>query len=106
MSKDELRALLQKAVDEHGQATVARMLGYSSSAVSQVLSGKYVGDPTTMLTRVNEVYGHQVVNCPVLGEISLGRCADERKRLPRRTNPQSRILTKTCPECTERMVMI
>lgn len=103
MTRADLMELLRKVVSERGQATVARDLGYSPSALSQVLSGKYQGDLTNMLTRVDEVYGSTSFYCPVFGEeITLGRCAEERRKLPRYTNPVARLLTATCPTCDRR----
>ena len=99
MSKDELMRLLEKAVQEHGQAEVSRRIGYKSSTVSQVRSGKYLGDSGNVLRRVEEVFGSSTVDCPVLGEIPLGRCANERRRIPRHTNPIARQLSSICPNC-------
>jgi transcriptional regulator with XRE-family HTH domain len=101
MSKNELMRLLDKAVEEHGQAEVSRRIGYSSSAVSQVRNGKYLGDSAAVLRRVEEVFGSSTVICPVLGEIPLCRCANERSRVPRYTNPIARQLSKICPNCKE-----
>ena len=102
MTQTDLLALLKKKVAELGQAPVARALGYSPSALSQVLSGKYQGDMANMLTRVDEVYGGSTVNCPVLGEIALGKCAEHRKRPFAATNPVRVRLHSTCPTCKHR----
>ena len=99
MSKDERMKLLEKAVEKYGQAEVSRRIGYNSSTVSQVRSGKYLGDSGNVLRRVEEVFGSSVVQCPVLGEIPLGRCANERSRVPRHTNPIARQLSSICPNC-------
>lgn len=102
MTHPDLLALLKRKVSELGQAHVARTLGYSPSALSQVLSGKYQGDMTNMLTRVDEVYGGSTVDCPVLGEIPLGKCAEHRKRPFAATNPIRVRLYSTCPTCKHR----
>ena len=99
MSKDELMKLLENAVKEHGQAEVSRRIGYSSSTVSQVRNGKYLGGSASVLRRIEEVFGSSTVNCPVLGEIPLSRCANERRRVPRYTNPLARQLSRICPNC-------
>ena len=49
--------LLRCRVEAQGQATVARELGISKAAVSQILSGKYQADPSHILTRVLNIYG-------------------------------------------------
>ena len=102
MTHPDLLALLKRKVAELGQATVARALGYSPSALSQVLSGKYQGDVTNFLMRVDEVYGGSTVVCPVLGEIPLGKCAEHRKRPFAATNPVRVRLYSTCPSCKQR----
>jgi len=100
MTQPDQMKLLMAMIATHGAATVARAIGYSDSAVSQAKNGKYGGDLTNMLTRVEEIYGNTRFFCPVFGcEISLGRCADERRKLPRFTNPVARLLTQTCPVC-------
>lgn len=100
MTQPDQMTLLLAMIATHGGATVARAIGYSDSAISQAKNGKYGGDLTNLLTKVEEVYGNTRFFCPVFGcEISLGRCADERRKLPRFTNPVARLLTATCPVC-------
>jgi len=101
MTENELLSMLQRAVDEAGsQSAVARRIGYSAAAVSQVLSGKYGGDMTTMLARVEEVYGSRTVRCPVLGEIVLSRCAAERHTLFSASSPVRVRLFSACKRCS------
>ena len=94
------RVLLQKAVAAHGQAAVARALGYSASAVCQVLSGTYGGSLDNLLLRVAEVYGDGTVHCPVMGEVPLSRCAEERRKPFCASNPQRVRLWRACQGCT------
>jgi len=102
MSGNEKLELLERAAAEHGQAAVARELGCSEATVCLILKGRY-SNPARWLERCEEVYGGVLVECPVFGcEIPLGRCAEERRRLPRRTNPVARRLTETCPSCPRR----
>jgi transcriptional regulator with XRE-family HTH domain len=103
MTREDLMNLLRRAVKEHGQSTVARKIGRSPSAISQILSGTYKGEPSAILHRVEEEFGGVMVDCPVFGcPIPLKRCADERRRLPRYTNPVARMLTNACPTCKNR----
>jgi len=92
-------ALLRAAVEEHGQSAVARALNYSTSAVNQALHGKYRGSLENLLQRVAEVYGTGMVQCPVMGEISLKRCAAERKKPFAATSPQRVRLYHACRQC-------
>lgn len=92
-------ALLKEAVEAHGQSAVARQIGYSPSAVNQVLKGKYRGNPDGIMQRVAEVYGSGTVECPVLGEIPLSRCADERKKTFAPSSPVRAQLWRACREC-------
>ncbi len=112
MTQADLLILLRKKVAEFndergqgGQSRVAAELGYSSGAISQVLSGKYQGDITNILARVEEVYGGTFVECPGLGyEISLGTCAQWRQKAKTfaATNPQRVAMFKACKKCDRR----
>jgi hypothetical protein len=94
--------LLTATVREKGQAQAARELDYSDAAICQVLKGTYKGDVGRILQRVAEVYGTDTVRCPVLGEISLGRCAEEKKRPFSAASPLRVRLWKACKNCTIR----
>jgi transcriptional regulator with XRE-family HTH domain len=93
--------LLRKKCEELTQAEVARRLGYSASAVNQVLKGEYRGDPAQLLTRVEEVFGSTVVNCPVCGDISLGKCAANRRLPFASINPMRVRLWRECRNCEQ-----
>lgn len=80
MTKNDRLILLKNKVAESSQAAVARELGYSSPAVSQVLHGKYKAGLDAFLKRVAEVYGDETLTCPLLGEITLGQCAQHRRQ--------------------------
>jgi hypothetical protein len=93
--------LLKKAVAAHGQSAVARAIGYSCSAVNQAVHGKYRGSLQKLLQRVAEVYGTGTVACPVMGEISIQRCAAERKKPFAATSPQRVRLYHACRRCAQ-----
>jgi len=99
MTQPDRMELLRRVVAEHGQAEVARRIGKSDSAVCQVLSGKYQGSTENILQRVEEVFGQSTVVCPIVGEISLGKCAENRKRPFAATNPTRVALFRACPKC-------
>jgi len=103
MTYPDAMKLLREKVAEHGQAAVGRMLGYSNgSGVCQVLKGEYKGAPDEMLKRVVEVFGGLTVKCPVLGEIPLSQCAEERKKPFAATSHQRVALWKACQKCERR----
>lgn len=101
MTQADLMTLLNKKVAETSQANVARILGVSDSAISQLRSGTYKGAPDALLQRVREVFGDETVNCPVLGMIPLGRCAEKRKLPFAATNPQRVELYRACQKCPQ-----
>jgi hypothetical protein len=92
-------ALLREHIARTSGARVARELGYSPALVSQVAACKYGGDLERVARRVIEVYGGQHVECPVLGEIALACCAQERKRPFAATNPVRVRLYRACRTC-------
>ena len=101
MTRTDLMTLLNQKVAETSQAHVARLLGISDSAVSQLRSGTYKGAPDAILQRVREVFGDETVQCPVLGEIPLARCAEKRKLPFAATNPQRVALYRACQKCPQ-----
>jgi len=99
MTQPDLLQLLKDKCDQLTQAEVARRLGYSAGAISQVLSGSYGGDISTILGRVDEVFGSTIVACPVLGPIHLGKCAEKRRQPFAATNPTRVALYRACRKC-------
>jgi predicted transcriptional regulator len=92
--------LLRDAVRFQGsQSKVATILGYSSTTISQVLSGNYGGALDTFLQKVEEHFCTQIIACPILGEIQLPECVTERRRLFSNANPLRVQLYKTCSKC-------
>ena len=91
--------LLKKAIASKGQAQTARDLGYSDAAICQVVKDNYKGDTGRILRRVAEVYGTETTPCPVLGDITLGRCAEERKKPFSSASPLRLRLWKACRTC-------
>ena len=93
--------LLRRTAAEIGQGETARRLGCSGSAISQILSGSYKASPDAILQKVEETFGATMTDCPVLGKISLGRCAQERKKPFAATNPVRVRLYRACKECDQ-----
>jgi len=99
MTQPDLLLLLKEKCAANSQVAVARKLGYSPSAINQALKGSYQGDLTNLLTRVEEVYGSTTVQCPLQGEITLGKCAANRALPFITVNPARVELWSTCREC-------
>jgi transcriptional regulator with XRE-family HTH domain len=99
MTRGERMQLLEKVCQEHSQAEVARRIGYRDSTISQILNDKYHGSPDIVLQRVEEVFGDTMIDCPVLGIITLGKCAEKRKLPFAATNPRRVELYCACKEC-------
>lgn len=51
------------------QNKVARKLGYSGAAISQVIANKYQGETDMIADKVRMVLLQSTVDCPALGEI-------------------------------------
>lgn len=101
MTASDRLALLRRMAELCGQAEVARAIGKSASAVNQVLRGTYQGSSDGILQAVAEVYGVETVLCPVLGEIPLGRCAEERGKPFSMASPQRCALYRACRVCLQ-----
>lgn len=99
MTTEDRMKLLREMCDKHSQAEVARRLGYKPSTICQILSGEYGGNPGRVLTRCEEVYGSSVIECPYLGEISMGKCAEMRKRPAAAVNPDWVKMLRRCKKC-------
>lgn len=93
-------SLLHQVVAANGQATVAKKIGYSVSAVNQALHDKYAGSLENLLKAVAEVYGTGTVECPIIGQITIQQCAAERRKPFGATNPQRARLWHACRQCT------
>jgi len=88
-------------VDELGLSEVALRTGYSKSALCHVQGGTYKGRAEKVLMRIEEIFSTRPVACPVLGEITFSRCAEERCRPFAAVNPVRVKLAKTCKTCKE-----
>lgn len=99
MSNDDRMQLLREAVAISSQSKVAKKLGYKPPAISQILNGKYGAGPSAILQRVEEVYGSSRVQCPTMGDISLGKCAETRRRPFAATNQHRVKQYRACSKC-------
>lgn len=101
MNESDALKLLNQKVGELGQGEVATRIGYSKATVSLVINGKYNGNLNSVLLKVKEVFGGLKVSCPVLGEIDLAECAENKRQPFSASNPLRVRLFKTCKTCVE-----
>lgn len=104
MTTTDRMELLRKVIadfGEGGQAKVAQIIGKSDSCISQILSGTYKGSSDNVLQLVEEHFGGSTVICPILGEIPLKKCADNRRRPFAATNPLRVRLWRACKTCDQ-----
>lgn len=93
---------LREQVAKNGQRRVAKLIGYSTAVVSQVLSGKYTGDWHKVEQKVRGVYLGDTVLCPVLDELAVNLCLEHQARPYRSTNRQAVMLYRACKGCPNR----
>lgn len=85
--------------DREGLAGAEKRIGYSRSAVSTVLSGKYAGDLGRVEDMVRGALMSATVMCPILGEIGRDRCLTEQKEPFRATSRHRAQLYHACKTC-------
>jgi hypothetical protein len=91
--------LLEQKVAELGRRKVEAALGISKTTMSQVLNRKYPGNLENIAAKVTEAYSSDKVTCPVLGSVTVQRCATEQSKPFAATNPQRVKLWKACQTC-------
>lgn len=90
--------LLQARVKGSSQAAVARELGLSRSAISQVLSGTYPACTNAIAKKVLDTFGD--VACPHLGQaIPAMACLDFQGRAIPTSNPHALNHWAACQAC-------
>lgn len=99
MTTEDRLQLLRRAVEQHGQSEVARRISRSDATISQVMNDKYPGRTDRVLELIAAEFGNETVDCPIMGEIPLACCTEERSKPFRATNPQRRKLFVACREC-------
>ncbi|WP_286695008.1 hypothetical protein [Spongiibacter sp. UBA1325] len=90
--------VLANEVQESNQATVARRLGVSRTAISLLLRNKYpTPSHANMESRILSTLG--AVHCPKLGEISQAECQKHRNAKFIGSNPSRIALYRACQTC-------
>jgi len=88
--------VLRQQVAELGQPKVGKMLGVSTTCVSQVVNEKYPGDMQRIEKLVEGVFLQKCVNCPALGDLPLHECMKHQARKGVSSNPTYIALFKMC----------
>jgi hypothetical protein len=102
MTRTDQMELFRTKCDELGKAEVARRTGYSPPTISQLYNAAYGADPSAILQRVEEVFASdKSVACPMLGPITPGKCAEQRRRPYAATNPQRVRMFRACKACSQ-----
>lgn len=91
--------ILALAADQSSQSAVAKRLGKSGAAVSQILANKYHADTGAIERVVRGVLMGVTVECPVAGEISIAVCSANQQQPFSTANRQSVRLHRACPQC-------
>ena len=99
MTRPDQLILLERVIAEIGQAQLARELGCSDSALSQIRGGTYKGSPDNILRKVEDKYSTDIIQCPLQGAITVQKCAEHRNRPFAATNPQRVALYRQCRLC-------
>lgn len=95
--------LLREACQATSQKAVARQIGYSPAAISQVLSGTYKGDLKRIQAAVEGALMHHTVECPVLGTLPRQTCIAHQRSELIPTNPMRVRLWRACRACPNNM---
>lgn len=87
---------LARVADNEGLAGAEKRIGYSRSAISNVINGKYAGDLSRFEQMVRGALMSLHVECPVLGTIGRDRCLTEQKEPFRATSRHRAQLYHAC----------
>lgn len=93
---DWIEALAAEVARVGSQTAVARSLGYSPSAISSVLSGRYAANMTAIEAAVRGRLMATTVECPVVGELAVDQCQRHQKEPWAPHNPQRIAFYKAC----------
>ncbi len=89
-------AELATLADREGLGGAEKRIGYSRSAISTVINGKYAGDLGRVEEMVRGALMAATVECPVLGEIGRDRCLSEQDEPFRATSAFRAQLYHAC----------
>lgn len=93
---------LATCADQERLAGAGKRIGYSGSAVSTIIAGKYAGDLDRVEEMVRGALMASTVECPILGEIGRDRCLTEQNEPFRATSSFRAQLFHACQLCPNR----
>lgn len=93
---------LATCADQEKLAGAGKRIGYSGSAVSTIIAGKYAGDLDRVEEMVRGALMASNVECPILGEIGRDRCLTEQGEPFRATSAFRAQLFRACQICPNR----
>ncbi|MBZ9678925.1 transcriptional regulator [Mesorhizobium sp. ES1-1] len=93
---------LARFADASDLGVAGERIGYSRSAVSTVISGKYLGDLARVEQMVRGALMALTVECPILGDIGRDQCLTEQKEPFRATSRHRAQLFHACKTCPQR----
>lgn len=74
----------------------AKLLGYSITTISQVISNKYPGDLSKLEDKVRGALMQEAVGCPVLGSLTRDLCLDWQAKPQAVTNSTRTRVYRAC----------
>lgn len=83
----------------HSQAEASRRIGYSSGAISALLSGTYGANTSRIQKAVEGALMQSEVQCPVIGTLPRQRCVEYQRMRFTAISPSFVALYRTCPTC-------
>ncbi len=90
---------LAVACDNSSQNQVAAQIGRSTAAISCVLNNSYKGDLNAVLKDFEAWDTGETIDCPILGEISGGKCKKTQAQKPQSASTLSMRQWRTCLNC-------
>jgi len=91
--------VLAETADRTTQTSIAKRLGVSPTVINQALRNTYPSPLTKLEQKVRGELMGQMVDCPVLGEITTRKCIDTQGRPYAATNALRVELRRACPRC-------
>ena len=88
--------------DRTSQAAAGRAMGRSAALVNQVIKRSYKGDLTAVEPLVRGAFMHEVVDCPIMGQLPVNRCLEHLKARFSNANHVRVQLYRACKTCHNR----
>jgi DNA-binding transcriptional regulator YdaS (Cro superfamily) len=90
---------LARSIDRSSQNKVAERLGYSASAISQVINNRYKAPLTGIEQAVKGALMAVIVTCPVMGDLAADTCLEHQKA---EWSARRAMIQAACQTCANR----